>query len=44
MESEMELSRMMQESPASPQQSSSPAAQRDEWVRQLEKLKKGSGK
>jgi len=54
-ESEMELSRMMQESPASTQQSSSPAAQRDDRVRQLEsqiaelqrqleELKRGSGK
>jgi sec-independent protein translocase protein TatA len=65
MESEMELSRMMQESPTSTsaqpasspaaQPASSPAAQRDERVRQLEsqiaelqrqleELKRGSGK
>jgi sec-independent protein translocase protein TatA len=52
-ESEMELSKMVQESP--PQSASSPAAQRDdkakqlesqiaELQRQLEELKKGSGK
>jgi sec-independent protein translocase protein TatA len=55
MESEMELTKMMQESPTSTQQSPSPAAQGDERVRQLEsqiaelqrqleELKRGSGK
>ncbi len=54
-ESEMELSKMMQESPASTQPASSPASQRDDKVkqlesqiaelqRQLEELKRGSGK
>jgi len=54
-ESEMELSKMVQESPTSTQSASSPAAQRDdkskqlesqiaELQRQLEELKKGSGK
>jgi sec-independent protein translocase protein TatA len=54
-ESEMELSKMVQESPTPTQPASSPAAQRDdkakqlesqiaELQRQLEELKKGSGK